>query len=121
MSDTKRRQAKRQAELERVQDAQKTHQGVGTHPITPPPNLTARWVNEIYGKDGFGFDVPLRPITLRLAERAAQWGADQELEAVIEWMKGEDGNAIPPLLAARRPQLPPETIEVDGHTYRLVK
>jgi hypothetical protein len=25
------------------------------------------------------------------------------------------------LRAARRPQLPPETIKVDGHTYQLVK
>ena len=43
--------------------------------ITPTPKLAARWVNEIYGDDGFGFDVPLHPITLRLVERPAQWGA----------------------------------------------
>jgi hypothetical protein len=74
------------------------------HPITPPPELAARWVNEIYGDDGFGFDVPLHPITLRLVERAAQWGADQELEACLERILNTcDADA---LRAARRPKPP---------------
>jgi hypothetical protein len=46
-----------------------------------------------------------------LARQAAQWGADKELEACIEWMMlmgywGEDGKAIPALRAARRPKPP---------------
>jgi len=80
------------------------------HPITPPPELAARWVNEIYGDDGFGFDVPLHPITLRLVERAAQWGADQELEACCEWLHWQNlathPELIPSLRAARRPKAP---------------
>ena len=80
------------------------------HPITPPPELAARWVNEIYGDDGFGFDVPLHPITLRLVERAAQWGADQELEACCEWLHWQNlathPELIPSLRAARRPKPP---------------
>ncbi len=84
------------------------------HPITPPPKLAARWVNEIYGDDGFGFDVPLHPITLRLVERAAQWGADQELEACCEEMKSIPSPLGIPfgkmasnaLRAARRPKPP---------------
>jgi hypothetical protein len=76
------------------------------HPITPPPKLAARWVNEIYGDDGFGFDVPLHPITLRLVERAAQWGADQELEACCEWVTEATPWAAEKLRAARRPKPP---------------
>jgi hypothetical protein len=76
------------------------------HPITPPPKLAARWVNEIYGDDGFGFDVPLHPITLRLVERAAQWGADQELEACCEWLEQKGFAFVDELRAARRPKPP---------------
>jgi hypothetical protein len=49
-------------------------------PITPPPELAAHWVSEIYDNDPV---IPLHPITLKLVERAAQWGADQELEACL--------------------------------------
>ena len=47
------------------------------HPITPSSKLAAEWVAEIYGDPA----IPLHPITLQLVERAARWGADQELEA----------------------------------------
>jgi hypothetical protein len=80
------------------------------HPITPPPELAAKWVAEIYGDPV----IPLQPITLRLVERAAQWGADQELEACCEEMKsipsplgipfGEMASNA--LRAARRPKPP---------------
>ena len=102
------------------------------HPITPPPELAAHWVNVIYGKDGFGFDVPLHPITLKLAEQAAQWGADQELEACCEWLNAASyGDTLGSytakhvandLRAARRPKPPSlkeqalEDLEqIDGH------
>ena len=67
--------------------------------ITPPPELAAIWVAEIYGNGDPA--IPLHPITLRLVERAAQWGydqrgkvneaelqeaRDQELEACCEWL-----------------------------------
>ena len=54
------------------------------HPVTPPPELAAQWAAEIYGDP----DISLHPITLRLVERAAQWGADQELEACCKWLLG---------------------------------
>jgi len=77
------------------------------HPITPPPKLAARWVNEIYGDDGFGFDVPLHPITLRLVERAAQWGADQELEACLGKVSFFNSQALADRIrAVRRPKPP---------------
>ena len=73
--------------------------------ITPPPELTAIWVAEIYGNGDPA--IPLHPITLRLVERAAQWGADQELEACCEWFTSKFGAEvkadIADLRAARRP------------------
>jgi hypothetical protein len=75
------------------------------HPITPPPKQVARWVNEIYYKNGVGFDVPLHSITMRLVERAAQWGANQELEACVEWITKVSWLAND-LRAARRPKPP---------------
>jgi hypothetical protein len=49
------------------------------HPITPPPELVQQWWestmpnNETSVKD-------------QLCTQAAQWGADQELEACCEWV-----------------------------------
>ena len=81
------------------------------HPITPPPKLAARWVNEIYGDDGFGFDVPLHPITLRLVERAAQWGADQELEACLGKVSFFNSQALADRIRADRRPKPPSLKE----------
>jgi hypothetical protein len=71
------------------------------HLITPPPELAAEWVAEIYGDPA----IPLHPITLQLVQRAAQWGADQELEACCEWLDGV-GDLKPQLRADRRPKPP---------------
>jgi hypothetical protein len=73
------------------------------HPITPPPELVEQWYDAI--------DDESTSWKQQLATRAAQWGADQELEACIDWMKrmgywGDDGKAIPALRAARRPKPP---------------
>jgi hypothetical protein len=70
-----------------------------SNPITPPPELVEQWFN----------DSPLdRGLTL--ATRAAQWGADQELEACCEWLNGWQENKYPGgienLRAARRPKPP---------------
>jgi hypothetical protein len=45
------------------------------HPITPPPELVQQWFREVSG-------APVEHI----ATCAAQWGADQELEACVEWL-----------------------------------
>jgi hypothetical protein len=68
------------------------------HPITPPPELVEQWMQDHATK----YD---------LARHAAQWGADCELDACIDWMTrmgywGDDGKAIPALRAARRPKPP---------------
>jgi len=46
------------------------------HPITPPPELVQEWatVNGTHYED-------LATLCRQVAIRAAQWGADQELEA----------------------------------------
>jgi hypothetical protein len=51
------------------------------HPVTPPPALIEGWVSDFFG-------APLTPGegSIDLATRAAQWGADQELEACCEWI-----------------------------------
>ena len=70
------------------------------HPITPPSELLQLWFEQHHDYD--------KGINELLIE-AAQYGADQELQACIEWMTrmgywGDDGKAIPALYAARRPK-----------------
>jgi hypothetical protein len=77
-----------------------------SHPIAPPPELVQQWLGEYFGCTVSG---ELSDSERFLATRAAQWGADQELEACIDWMKrmgywGDDGKAIPAFRAARRPK-----------------
>jgi hypothetical protein len=45
-----------------------------THPITPPPELVQQWIQEATGPN----------YEEVIATRAAQYGADQELEACCE-------------------------------------
>jgi hypothetical protein len=65
------------------------------HPITPPPELMQRWINE---EDGL----------TNIATEAARWGADQELEACCEWMRerGLHPEYWRDLRDARRPKPP---------------
>ena len=52
-----------------------------THPLIPPPELVQQWLAEFYG-------TPVAPgeASTDIAIRAAQYGADQELEACCEWL-----------------------------------
>ena len=45
------------------------------HPITPPPELVQQWRQE-------SANDPTETFSQTYATRAAQWGADQELEGV---------------------------------------
>jgi len=82
------------------------------HPITPPPELVQQWMAEPAPYDADSFQMlTVRPAQLRqLATRAAQWGADQELEACCEWLEDVDCNdpqeTAKLLRAARRPVSP---------------
>jgi hypothetical protein len=65
------------------------------HPITPPPELVQQWIRE---KDGLELVVV----------RAAEWGADTELEACLRHLdaKGHHPTVLDALRAARRPKPP---------------
>ena len=62
------------------------------HPITPPPELIEQWMQ-------------VHTTKYDLARQAAQWGADQELDACCELMDdwGLDGED---LMECRRPKPP---------------
>jgi hypothetical protein len=77
------------------------------HPITPSPELVSKWCyedgEEIKSSPRWFFSV---------CAKAAQWGADQELEACCEWVsqwapRWPDGTRTEDeLRAARRPKPP---------------
>jgi hypothetical protein len=72
------------------------------HTITPPPELVQQWVDTY-----FGGKISQSNFHLDLANRAAQWGADQELEACIGLLVQSEGNDAREFLrAARRPKPP---------------
>ena len=69
------------------------------HPIIPPPELVDQWYNKCHKQH--------EPFTLYMTTQAAQWGADQELEACVEWLQDPDLNVDTyKLRAARRPKPP---------------
>ena len=72
------------------------------HPITPPPELVQQWE-----ADATISREAASSWTAAFATRAAQWGADQELDACCEWLrvKGFD-NLASDLLESRRPKPP---------------
>ena len=71
-------------------------------PITTPPELVKQWIEDWYRSK-----VKHTDIYSFLAIRAAQWGADQELQACGEWlMLNGYGAVISRLRIARRPKPP---------------
>jgi len=74
------------------------------HPIYPTPLLIKKWRDDWFENDRVEYSE-----YSYIATRAAQWGADQELEACIQWLVkmgywGKGGKAIDDLSAARRPK-----------------
>ncbi len=68
------------------------------HPITPSDELIGEWIDTDEGGPN---------VISRIATRAAQWGADQELEACCEWLiLNGYGTATGRLRTARRPKPP---------------
>ena len=59
------------------------------HPITPPPELVAKWASSMCGY-----------------YEAAQWGADQELEACCKWLPKLPPWSADDLRRHRRPKPP---------------
>ncbi len=86
-------------------------------PITPPPELVQQWIGDYYGCPVSG---ELAGVETAIATRAAQWGADQELEACCEWFICDwtDIETADKLRAARRPKPPSlkeEALEALAH------
>jgi hypothetical protein len=73
------------------------------HPITPPPELVQEWREEASHRQ-----YSISETDAHLIEQAAQYGADQELEACCEWLGKRRGweDISVPLRAARRPKPP---------------
>ena len=78
-----------------------------TNPITPPPELVEQWEEQFLKRPTINGCF----IQSYIAAKAAQWGADQELEACCEWLVSEgwfkyEHEAVEDLRAARRPKPP---------------
>ena len=61
-----------------------------TNPITPPPELVKQWLAEPEYVSGWNGKCVMLSITdyrfNNICAKAAQWGADQELEACCKWL-----------------------------------
>jgi hypothetical protein len=89
------------------------------HPITPPQKLVEQW--RIQAPDGRGSQIR----DMWIATRAAQWGADQELEACREYVYERlklttIAHIAQDLRAARRPK-PPSLKEQGFGALKLLK
>ena len=100
------------------------------HPIMPPPELVAEWLKQFYGPATRLGTLAPGEASLHVATAAAQWGADQELEACcaeVSWFTADK------LRAARRPK--PLSLKeqafrelgdiyndekIDGHAYNTI-
>jgi hypothetical protein len=99
------------------------------HPITPPPELVQQWRNlpEYTSQLRMMSSVTLTTEKLQdIATQAAQWGADQELEAIQKeiitqaWF-ADPGHRLAQLRAARRPKPPSlkeQALEVLGNVQK---
>jgi hypothetical protein len=80
--------------------------------LTPPPELVQQWFDTATKKHSFirqNADKSIGGWPLSLANYAAQWGADCELDACCEWLSSEalcESNTHRKLRAARRPKPP---------------
>ena len=62
-----------------------------TDPITPPTELVAQWLKQFYGLATRLGTLAPGEASLHVAAEAAQWAADQELEACEEWVEANFG------------------------------
>lgn len=73
------------------------------HPIIPPDELVEKWRMDYIGRGHAFIDV---------AKEIAQWGADQELEACVNWLADPCAADMPSLAKdlrySRRPKPQPE-------------
>ena len=86
------------------------------HPVKVPPELAQQWIDSNIEEH------TERLLVHGVADRAAQWGADQELEACCEWLRSKDilEPAIDALRSTRRPK-PPTLAEQGLKALRGIK
>jgi hypothetical protein len=82
-----------------------------THPLTPPPELVQQWRSEPEYSDGHHKITMVTMSQDRLMEicrKSALYGADQELEACVQWTIDTPAYEMTPgaLRAARGPKPP---------------
>jgi hypothetical protein len=71
--------------------------------LTPPPELFTKWLSEAL----LQHDAKSGTIAAMVADKAAQWGADHQLEALLVWLRVKGfNNLASDLLFARRPKPP---------------
>jgi hypothetical protein len=87
------------------------------HPITPPPELVRKWMERTeYDEDTWFYES-------YIAEQAAQWGADQELELCCKLLDdlGGNGEMIRRYRRSKPPSLKEQALEAlmtaDGPDY----
>jgi hypothetical protein len=69
------------------------------HPITPPPELVQKWLEDSAEDGAFG-------ISHYIATQAARWGSDQELDACCKWLPKLPPWSADDLRRHRRPKPP---------------
>ena len=74
-------------------------QSIGNNNITPPPELVRQW-----RKSGPADAAVNNAYECHIATCAAQWGADQELEACCNLLTKQGFDVVDDLRAARRPK-----------------
>jgi len=79
------------------------------HPITPPPELVQQWIRERPEREYY--DQTARQFVFNIATQAAQWGADQELEACIANINTMYGKGKADWLRSMRRPKPPNLKE----------
>ena len=83
--------------------------------ITPPPELVQQWMDDLYNEPGQFVSSDDKA----LATRAAQWGADMELEACCEWLENQP-QWMEDLRSARRPKPPSLKEQAQAELDRLI-
>ena len=84
-----------------------------TDPITPPPELVQQWVKQWQQTSYKPND-----LYIHITATAAQWGADQELEACCEWL--DSATDARDIRIARRPKPPSLKEQAQAELDRLI-
>ena len=84
------------------------------HPITPPQKLVEQWRTQ--APEGRGTQIR----EMWIATQAAQWGADQELEACVSWVEdyAECGHSLRLVRRPKPPSLKEQALEVLGNAQK---